>query len=333
MAAHQEPHPLADALQQPFRGEPSMAAARAGVVLVVDDDHDTCTMTARQLARANFHCVQAVSGEQAVERAYLDADAIDAIVLDVKMHDIDGFEVARRLHRSDRTSDIPILFVSGQATLESDVVRGVESGAYDYLSKPVSPAVLVAKVRSATERGRRERELRKQLRFAEAHATTDPLTGLFNRWNMEARLVEECAYVKRHHKPLAVVMIDLDYFKSINDTYGHTAGDRVLVHVADCIRSVLRQHDSAYRYGGEEFLLLLRECDALRAGTVADRLRLELRRQHGKLAEDAVTLTFSAGIAAADERNGFRYDELVVRADAALYRAKRDGRNRVEIEG
>jgi len=226
---------------------------------------------------------------------------------------------------------IPVLLLTAHATHETDVVRGMDAGAADYLCKPFSGPVLVAKLKSACQRRRSERSLRIQLHRAEQNASLDPLTGLHNRRHFELRFREEAAYAQRHQCPFSLVLLDLDHFKRINDTLGHDAGDRVLAHVAEQIRGVLRSDDSAFRFGGEEFLLLLRACDAQSARNVSERLRTELHTRPVPLLSPAVTVAFSAGIAAAEEANAFQGDALLRRADAALYRAKRTGRNRTEL--
>jgi two-component system cell cycle response regulator len=210
----------------------------------------------------------------------------------------------------------------------------IEQGAMDHLTKPLSPILLTAKVKAICERSRTQRELKNKLRFALDNAAHDALTGLFNRRYFDRRLREEVAHAKRHKRPFAIVMVDLDHFKLVNDTYGHEDGDRVLRHIAEVAQAQLREDDVACRYGGEEFVLLLRGTTAMAARIVANRLRQNLAAKPIALGpkDEMRHITFSAGVAAADERNAYKADEIVSRADAALYRAKRAGRNRVETE-
>ncbi len=309
-------------------------ACAPGFVLVVDDDEDTRHLITRWLAHANIAFMEASSGEEAMDLADRYAESIEAVVSDVMMDGMDGFELVRRLRAASDTAHIPVVMMTGTATHESDVVRGVETGAVDYLAKPVSPHVVVAKLKALSERHRVERQLRRDLVSAQANATIDALTGLYNRWHLVTRLREETATATRHDKPYAVVMLDLDHFKSVNDTHGHAEGDRVLMHVADGVRSVLRGDDVAFRYGGEEFLLLLRACDADQAARVAARLRDWLDARPLTMGNgETLRVTFSGGIAVASAARGFISDELIERADSALYRAKRAGRNRVDLDG
>jgi diguanylate cyclase (GGDEF)-like protein len=309
---------------------PSIEPSTSGSVLVVDDDEAARWLVIRALQRSNMTALEARSGAEALERIFSDPNSIEAVVLDVMMPEMNGFDVVRALKRSPTTSHIPVILVTASATAEDDIVRGVEYGAIDYITKPYSPAVLTAKVRAACERARAIRQLRYELRFAELHAMIDPLTGLFNRRHFDTRVREASAYAKRHEEPFAIVMLDLDNFKQVNDTFGHEEGDRVLVHFAAAVRAVLRGEDVAFRYGGEEFVLLLRACDSARAVEVAQRLRTRLHARSFHFARGAVrTITFSAGVAAAQESENFSADELVSRADAALYRAKNAGRDRI----
>lgn len=312
-------------------------SSRSGVVpapsvLVVDDDDETRLLVMTALAMGQVRCTEASSGEEALAQAAADADGIDVIVLDVCLPGIDGLEVLRRLKASPVTSHIPVVMVTGSATLDGDIVNASEIGASDHLAKPCSPSVLLAKVRSLRSRSRAERAMREELHFASLNAISDPLTGLYNRRNFEARMHESSAHAVRHEEPFAVVMLDLDEFKSVNDQHGHEDGDRVLVHFTEALRSVMRAGDVAFRYGGDEVVLLLRACDASRAGEVANRLRDQLRANPFRFADGTSRpITFSAGAASAQPSEGFAGDDLLSRADVALYRAKAAGRDRVEL--
>jgi diguanylate cyclase (GGDEF)-like protein len=309
----------------------SLKAPEAGLVLVVDDDTAVRGLIRTWLHKSGIHCIEASSGEQAL--AIIASGAvIDAIVLDVMMPGIDGISVAQRLSEEPVTAQIPILMLTAQATSDADVIASAEAGAIDHLAKPFSGPVLVAKVRSAAARGREARVVRTRLQFAEAHAAIDGLTGLYNRREFDLQVRKEAAYAIRHARPFALLLFDLDHFKAVNDTFGHEQGDRVLVHVADAIREVLRREDSAFRYGGEEFAALLRMCGVDDAQRMAERLSTWLKKHPIRLkaadgTEEVRVITFSGGVATADATNEFRVHDLVTRADAALYQAKREGRD------
>ncbi len=321
-----------------FRDTPqnrsSGAIAKPGSVLIVDDDDSLRVLVVKWLTKAGLACIEARSGEEAIESAQSMADGLDAIVCDVMMPGLDGFAVLERLKANAATAAIPVMLLTAHANTEGEIVRGLEGGAVDHLAKPFSGPVLSAKVRALVGRRRGQRSLEKKLRYAEKHATIDSLTGLFNRRHFEVRYAEEAAHTRRHGRPLALVLIDLDHFKAINDTFGHADGDRVLQHVGAAIEGVLRAEDSAFRYGGEEFVFLLRDCSAAAARLVGERLQVSLRGTPIPLGPEAEarTITFSGGVAAAEAKNQFKTEDLVARADQALYRAKRAGRDRLEVE-
>jgi diguanylate cyclase (GGDEF)-like protein len=300
-------------------------------VLVVDDDDAMRALILQWLRHSGVRVLEAASGEAAMALATESSETIDAVVLDVMMPGMDGFEVIRRLKIDERTARIPIVFLSASAG-ESDIVRGVKAGAVDYLQKPFSGPVLVTKVAAVIERSRAERALYDKLRTAEQSAIHDGLTGLANRRAFDQRLGEMTATAVRHSEPLSLLMLDIDKFKAINDTLGHLAGDAALKHLADKLRGVVRAGDQAFRYGGEEFALLLQKCDAAGAVLVYDRLRSTLSASALVYEGEAVPFTVSAGIASAEAKNQFEAKSLVGRADAALYDAKRAGRDRVVLE-
>lgn len=318
-------------MEAEFVTQKRLKTVPTGSVLVVDDDEDTRQLVMCVLDRARVPCTGASSGEDAMAQVMANPGAIDAIVLDVVLPGIDGLEVLRQLKLSPATAEIPVIMVTGTATLDGDIVRGVDAGASGYLAKPCSPSVLLAKVLSVRKQAQGDRKLRDQLRLVSLQAMSDPLTGLYNRRNFEARLLEASAHAQRVEKTFSVLLLDLDHFKTINDTHGHLDGDRVLVHFANAIHAVMRADDVAFRYGGDEFVLLLAACDADRAVDVADRLRKWLSESPFRFTDGSdQVIAFSAGAAAAEPNEDYLGDLLVGRADIALYRAKAAGGNRVE---
>jgi len=304
------------------------------VVLVADDDDDTRRMIVRWLTGAGFTCVEHASGSDALEVLTASPGAVDAVVLDVMMPGLDGFEVLARLKASPRTARIPVLMLTAHAIGDLEVVRGIDTGAAFHLAKPFAGPVLVASVRAACERSEAERELRERLQVAEESATTDGATGLMNRRAFDERIAEAMAGSSRHREPLALAMLDVDHFKQVNDTFGHVGGDRVLLYFARALHRAIRAGDQAFRYGGEEFALLLPKCTAQGALRLVSRMQADLRRRSVPLGEGRTTvIRFSAGIASSEATNDFRVEALVARADAALYTAKKGGRDRVELEG
>jgi two-component system, cell cycle response regulator len=312
----------------------SIAPVAPGEILVVDDEEITRKAVIQHVTALAMRVAQAESGDRAIEVASEKASTLDCILLDVAIPGTDSWGVLRRLRADPDTAAIPVLLLTDGPPTEADMLRMLEHGVLDHLTKPISATLLCAKVRLVCERSKNERELKNRLRFALDNAAHDALTGLFNRRYFERRLREECAHAKRHKRPFSIVMLDLDHFKLVNDTYGHEDGDRVLRHVAEAIQAQLREDDVPCRYGGEEFVLLLRGTTGMAGRVVTNRLRANMASKAIALGpkEELRHVTFSAGVSAADERNNYNADDIVSRADAALYRAKRAGRNRVESE-
>lgn len=311
----------------------SIAPLATGEILVVGDE-GTRKLVMHHISVLAMHMDQAETVERAVTLAGEKCETLDCIVVDLTTVGLDGWKLLTELHGTPETAVIPVLALLGRPPNEAELLKLLEAGAADHMTKPLSGVLLCAKVKSMCERSRMQRELKNKLRFALENAAHDPLTGLYNRRYFERRLKEESAHARRHKRPFSLILVDLDHFKLVNDTYGHEDGDRVLRHVAEVLGTSLREDDVACRYGGEEFLLLLRATPGTAARVVANRLRSLLAQKPIALGEkqEKRHVTFSAGVAAADDRNGYDADEIVARADAALYRAKRAGRNRVEME-
>jgi two-component system cell cycle response regulator len=224
---------------------------------------------------------------------------------------------------------VPILVVVSDGDRRK-LTQALEMGVNDYLTRPVDKNELVARVRTQLRKKRYADRLRRNVQLSLEMAITDQLTGLHNRRYMTSHLDNLMASAAKAGKPLAFVIMDIDYFKAVNDTYGHDIGDEVLREFAKRVGANIRGLDLACRYGGEEFVVVMPETDAALAYSVAERLRksvettpLEISRDPGKL-----SITVSIGIAASEGANDTA-DALLRRADQALYSAKRSGRNRV----
>lgn len=302
-------------------------------VLVVDDDGALRTLIGRWLGQSGMELIEAANGEEALAAVAERGDRIDGIVLDVMLPGMDGFETLGRLRTTPGGAAIPVVLLTAHATTDKDVLRGLSAGAYDHMSKPFSGPLLAAKIKALCERGRGERDLRSRLVRAEQTAAFDSLTGLRNRRAFESKLREEVANARRRTEPFSVVVLDLDHFKSVNDTFGHHEGDRVLTHFAQILEELFRADDAAFRYGGEEFVLVLRACSADNAVVAVNRLRNTLATRPIPLGDkrEPRAITFSAGVAVARADEQYAASKLVERADSALYRAKRGGRDRVEV--
>ncbi len=305
----------------------------ASTVLVVDDDPPTRRLAATWLEKAGFVVAHAGSGRECLDLVGADPDRFSAVVLDVMMPGMDGFAVLEKLRASAETAAIPVLLLTAHANDDDSVLRGIEQGAAYHLGKPYSGGILVARVRALCEQRDERRKLESRLEHAESLATTDALTGLANRRAFEIDLAREVAFTSRHREPLSLLMLDIDLFKSINDLFGHPAGDRVIAHLGRLLVQSLRDSDRAYRVGGEEFAMVLRGTALVGARITAERV-CEAVRSSPVVFESGHEhlVTCSIGVATADARNAFDVDRLVQRADEMLYAAKRDGRDRVSTE-
>jgi two-component system, cell cycle response regulator len=311
----------------------SVAPIAAGELLVVGDEA-TRKLVALQISMLAMQATHAESADRAIAIVSEKADTLDCVVVDIGLAGLDAWALLKHFRQDPATAMIPVIVILGRPPNEADTLKLIEAGVMDHLVKPLSTTLLCAKVKAVSERSKMQRELKNKLRFALEYSAHDALTGLYNRRYFERRLREESAHAKRHKRPFALILVDIDHFKLVNDTYGHEDGDRVLCHVAELLGGSLREDDVACRFGGEEFVILLRATPGPAARVVANRLRSEVAANGIALgAKDEMRhVTLSGGVAAADERNNYDVDNIVDRADKALYRAKRGGRNRVEME-
>jgi two-component system cell cycle response regulator len=253
----------------------------------------------------------------------------ELLIVSLGLKDFDGLRLCSQLRSLERTRNVPILAIA-EADNNARLVRGLEIGVNDYLIRPIDKNEMLARVRTQIKKKRYTERLRDNVQLSIEMAITDALTGLFNRRYMEthfAALVEQTA---ARGKPIAVMVIDIDFFKSINDGHGHDAGDDVLREFALRIRKSIRNIDLACRYGGEEFVIVMPETDMAVAAMVAERLRRRIASEPFAIQQGARNLevTISIGIAAIGAP-GDNAAAILKRADQALYRAKRGGRNRV----
>ena len=302
-------------------------------ILIVDDHEDNVEVIRARLEASGYLVESAADGEEALERVH--ASPPDLILLDVMMPRIDGMEVARRIKADDTLPFIPIIMQTALDTVQHKV-EGLGAGADDYVTKPINFAELEARVKSMLRikvlqdqlTGANERLARVNEELSRV-AVTDALTGLHNRRNVETLLREMFEHSVRLHEPLACAMFDLDHFKSVNDTYGHQAGDAVLQQLAEILKTSAREIDKVGRYGGEEFILLLPGTVLDAAVTFAERTRQLVESHTFTFEGGSLRRTMSCGVAAFPHPRIGHREALVKAADDALYVAKDLGRNRV----
>lgn len=291
-------------------------------------------------ARELYHLVDGYSDRGIVE--------IDLILMDIIMPDVDGIVACRNVKKREWLADVPVIMVTA-ATDKENLQLAFSAGAMDYIKKPLDSVELLARVRSAlrlkhetARRKAREAELievTRQLQAANERLQNlsflDGLTGIANRRHFDQELLQESRRAKREKRSLSLIMLDIDYFKAFNDTYGHLKGDDCLKKIAATLKKVLkRPGDFAARYGGEEFAVVLPNTDDVGAAIIAEELRASIVRE-GILHINSlcsVYVTVSLGVVTRSAEQDQTPDDLILAADRALYRSKHEGRNRVSVE-
>lgn len=295
-------------------------------VLIAEDDPVSRRVLQAHLARWNYEVVVTRDGQEAWDELQK-ADCPNLAILDWMMPSMDGIEVVRQLRAKTSSNYVYVLLLTAKGQKE-DIVAGLDAGADDYLTKPFDAQELQARLRT----GRRILDLEAELLAAHEalrkEATHDHLTGVWNRAGILDILQRECARMTRTKGRIAVIMADIDHFKSVNDTYGHFAGDDVLREVCRRMQAAVRSYDSIGRYGGEEFVIVLPDSEVLSGTEQAERLRKGVSAKPVETGEIEIPVTLSLGVAVLGPNQTDGYQSLLRVADAALYRAKESGRNR-----
>lgn len=244
----------------------------------------------------------------------------DLVLLDVDMPNGNGFETCKKLKSDPTTAAVPVIFLTASSTV-AEKVCGLKLGAVDYVTKPFNQSELLARVRGALATSY-------LIHLLEDKALVDPLTGLGNRAMFDQRMAAEVALRARFNNPLACMVLDIDHFKAINDTYGHVFGDQTLRKIAGVISDMCRTEDVACRYGGEEFVVIAPHTNASDAAILAERMRMAISEIRFPQQGESIRITCSIGVAEALTT----FDRsMLQRADKAMYRSKREGRNQVSL--
>ena len=257
------------------------------------------------------------------------AGTYDLFIISLSLKGQDGLRLCSQLRSTEQTRNIPVLALVEEGETQR-ILRALEMGVNDYLVRPIDRNELVARVRTQLRRKRYTEKLRQNLDMSVELAVTDQLTGLYNRRYMASHIGTLISNAAESGRELSLLILDIDYFKSINDTHGHDVGDQILREFAKRIVSNVRSVDLACRYGGEEFVVIMPDTDLSFAYMVAERVRQQVASQPFAIdrAPGEVHVTISVGVTTS-EGKGDTPEALLRRADQALYRAKRDGRNRV----
>jgi two-component system cell cycle response regulator len=298
-------------------------------VAIVDDDAAIRRLVHLYLSRAGYEVTEFATGKQA--RAALVRLVWDLAILDRRLPDMDGVVLCHQLKGNAELRNRYIIMLTGEDEAE-DKILGFELGADDYITKPFQPAELLARIRAAKRIIDLQKELMESNRRLELLSITDGLTKLHNHRHFQDELARAFEESQRYHRPLSLVIADLDFFKKVNDTYGHAVGDEVLKAVSAIFQQSIRSTDLAARYGGEEFALMLPETELQDAIAFAEKLRSLVASSPIETQAGPIQLTISLGVASVPHSLIHSAKELIITADKALYRAKKNGRNQVQSE-
>ena len=299
-------------------------------ILVAEDDLVTRRMLQAYLEKWGYEVVMVEDGQRAWQ-ILQQPNAPRLTLLDWMMPEMDGMSICREVRRLDIQPYIYLILLTARKYQE-DVVAGLEAGADEYLTKPFDPYELRARLRAGARIVELQDSLIQAREALRELAMHDPLTQLLNRRATMDFLTSELSRSIREHKPLTVMMVDIDHFKSVNDRFGHAAGDAVLCEVARRLRACIRTYDAVGRFGGEEFLVVAPGCDTAPGRAQAERLRGVVCSEAVLLKDLSISVTVSVGVATSPEPKSQELEALLSASDRALYRAKENGRNRVEGE-
>lgn len=307
--------------------EEGLADSISGRILVVEDRHVAAQQVAQTLAKNNDVVVESVGQEVLIKAR---SDDFDVIIVSLNLQEEDGLRLCSQLRTIEATRGTPILAISDEGEMKR-LLRALDLGVNDYVTRPLDHNELTARVQTLLRRKKYQDKLRENLQLSLELAISDQLTSLYNRRYMETHLGALVRRAKEQEKPLSILMMDIDHFKAVNDTYGHAVGDEVLIEFSSRLKRNVRGLDLACRYGGEEFVVVMPETDGAFAYMVAERLRQDVADLTFQTESGPLDITLSIGIACLEkeEQSGA---EILKRADVALYKAKGEGRNRVETD-
>ena len=289
-------------------------------VLIIDDEHANRYLLENILDE--YETISLENGQKLWD--YLQDNHAVLILLDIMMPNEDGYQIAKKLSLDEILKDIPIIFLTAKDAAQ-DIKKGFESGGYDYITKPFDEMTLKIRIQSVIEKKNLELQLKKQ-------AITDPLTNLYNRRYFFDRLDKQIEFIKRNKNDLSVAILDIDFFKKINDSYGHLAGDFILQELSGKLVKYIRPYDIAARYGGEEFVVIFIDCNKKKSKLIMQRIKDKIENNSYNYENFKMNFTFSCGIADINDfpdQKVITSKEFIKIADDRLLEAKRSGRNMI----
>jgi diguanylate cyclase (GGDEF)-like protein len=297
------------------------------IILVVDDNKNNI-FTARCLLEDEFkdiEVLEALNYQEALKKIIVTPP--DLILLDVQMPEVDGFELANMLKSDKQTKNIPIIFLTAFFKEDEFVQRGYDLGAVDYLTKPIEEKRLFNKINFHLGMFKQQQELKLYNQSLKQQSIKDQLTQLYNRKYFDEIIENEITRSNRYSSNLSIVVVDIDFFKKINDTYGHIAGDDILVDFASILRENTRSSDLVFRYGGEEFVILLPNTSSEEAKILTKKLKNIVNKN---IFKNNISITCSYGIS--QYKTNETKESFFKKADDALYFVKNKGRNNIAVK-
>ncbi len=296
-------------------------------ILVAEDDDYLCGILKSALEGSGYEVLTAPDGKQAWD-ILQGEDAPRLAILDRKMPGMNGLEICRMV-REARTEPYTYIILLTALDQKKDIIAGMEAGADDYIAKPFDIDELEVRLKAGVRTVKLHENLVTVKEELIVKAARDSLTSLWNHGEIIAILERELNHADRKGTAVGVLMADLDKFKAVNDTYGHLAGDDVLKETAERLLSAMRPYDMVGRYGGEEFLIIIPECDCQSAASLAERICTSITAEAFQTSEGEIPVSISIGVSCS--RKAGKAEKLIKEADDALYEAKNKGRNRFEI--
>jgi len=293
-------------------------------VLVADDDVLAAKVLEKTLKKWGYDVVRAKNGEEAWDQ--IEKKNLRLAILDWMMPKMDGVQLCRKVRRKKGTTYTYIILLTARDYFE-DIIRGLSAGADDYMTKPFNLLELKARLQTGLRILELEDKLLESRRELKEMAAHDSLTGLWNRSSILEFLEDELEKTRRERGAISVIMIDVDHFKRINDTFGHAVGDQVLNQIANCLKTNIRRYNKIGRYGGDEMVVVLPDCQRDHLDKIAERLRASVSRRRFKTDSGTLKVTISCGGASSDCFSHPALRQLLQASDRALYEAKAKGRN------
>jgi len=296
-------------------------------VLIAEDDRVSARILENHLNKWGYQVFLEKNGEEAWKT--LDRENIQIAILDWMMPKLNGIQLCKKIRKRETDLYTYLILLTARTSTE-DIVKGLNAGADDYITKPVEYLELKARLSTGQRIIELEHHNRKLRDRLEKLARQDSLTGFLNKKNIELRLQEELSRSQRDHRPLASILIDIDKFKQINDTYGHHVGDQVLVEISSRLKKNIRGHDQIGRYGGDEILIIAWDADSCTLKKITERLRKAISGIPFKTDAGPLDISISLGGITSEYKADMTAEELIKLSDQALYQAKSKGRDRAE---